>query len=69
MPKHPKILYSIRVESPRGSDHVELESNKREAHRRAKRLTKETGKRHHVLTLDNSKDDDGLDPLRQMMAV
>ena len=68
--RHPKTLYSIRIESPRGSDHVELESNKRAAHRRAKQLTRETGTRHYVLTLDNGSDGaDALDPLRRIMEI
>lgn len=72
MRQPPRVLYSIRIESPRGSDHVELESNRRAAHRRAKQLTRETGTRHHVLTLDQTTDnasDDTLDPLRRIMEI
>ena len=64
--KHPKKLYQIRVDSPRGSDAVKLETEKRTAKREAKRLTKETGKQHHVLTLD---DDDGLGELRGLLTL
>ena len=61
-----KTVYQVRKQSKAGSDHVSLHSVKREAQREAKRLSKSTGVKHHVLTLNDS---DGLGELRGMMAL
>lgn len=58
-------IYQVRVESKGGSDLVSQHEKKSDAKKIAKALTDQTGKRHHVLTLDHA---DGLGELRGLLA-